>query len=121
MDLEGKNVRTLNFQQMEFDNNALKIADGLDRNVTYYCWKPAIGDKYVYISYSGRTVHEAVKEQSKGNTYMFIEQYDWNGNPVRKFRLDRWGYLYVDEEKNEILLISTVDDDPFWRYKLPDN
>ena len=121
MDLEGNDVRTLNFQQTEFDYGSLKIADGLDRNITYYWERPAVTDKYIYILYSGRTPADAVRESSKGNIYIYLEQYDWNGNPIKKYRLDRWGYVYLDEQRNEIIMLSTWDDDPFWRYKFPDN
>lgn len=60
-----------------------------------------------------------MRESSKGNIYIYLEQYDWNGNPIKKYRLDRWGYVYLDEQRNEIIMLSTWDDDPFWRYKFP--
>ena len=49
---------------------------------------------------------------------MYIEQYDWNGNPIRKYKLDRGGHAYVDSNENILILISGSDD-PFWRYKFP--
>lgn len=118
MDLDGENVRTLNFQQTGFDYGSLKIADGLDRNVTNY-WGPiSFDEKYVYIGYNGRTPSDVAKELSKGISYMYIEQYDWNGNPIRKYKLDRGGHAYVDSNENILILISGSDD-PFWRYKFP--
>jgi hypothetical protein len=117
MDMEGKVVRTLNFQQEEFDEKSLRIADGLDNNVTHYYGVSAQKD-FVYCYYVGRTPSDVIKDAEKEIFYAYIEQYDWNGNPIKKYKLDTWGFIYVDEDRNELLMVSGFNDDPFFRFKL---
>jgi hypothetical protein len=117
MDMEGKVVRTLNFQQEEFDEKSLRIVNGLDANVTHY-WGVSAQKDFVYCYYSGLTPSDVIKEAKKGIFHVSVEQYDWNGNPIKKYKLDTWGYIYVDEDRNELLMLSTHNDDPFFRYKL---
>lgn len=118
MDLEANTVRTLNFQQTGFDDGTLGIMDGLDQNVTHY-WGMCAQEDYVYCLYSGRTPMEVGRESSKGNHYIYVEQFDWNGNPVKKYKLDKWGYFCVDEKGKKIWLTSMNFDDPFFVFNLP--
>jgi len=50
--------------------------------------------------------------------YIHVEKYDWNGQPVAKYRLDQWGYFTVDEENNLLYLVSTNHDSSFFKYQL---
>ena len=118
MDLEAQTVRTINFEREEFNENTLYKIDGLDQNVTHY-WGACAQDEHVYFLYSGRTPYDVVKDGGKKNYYIYVEQYDWNGNPVNKFKLDQWGYFTVDEANKKIYLTSTNHDDPFFIYDLP--
>ena len=43
---------------------------------------------YVYITYSGRTPYVVAAENNKGKHHMYVEKYDWNGNPVKKYKLN---------------------------------
>jgi len=119
MDLEAQTVRTINFEREEFDESSLHITNGLDQNVTHY-WGACAGDDFVYFLYSGRTPVEVMRENNKKQYYIYVEQYDWNGNPVHKYKLDRWGYFTVDEKNKLIYLVSTNDDDPFFTFSLAD-
>ena len=67
--------------------------------------------------YSGRTPAQAWSDNNKGNYYIHVEKYDWNGQPIAKYKLDRWGYFTVDEN-NILYLVSTWDDSTFFIYKL---
>lgn len=87
-------------------------------HVTHY-WKLCAGEKYIYLSYSGRTPLQVMQENKNSNGYIFIEQFDWNGNPIRKFKLDHWGYFCVDEKNNKLYMLSMIEDDPFVVYDLP--
>jgi hypothetical protein len=87
-------------------------------HVTHY-WKLSTGEKYLYLSYSGRTPLQVMQENKNSNGYIFIEQFDWNGNPIRKFKLDHWGYFCVDEKNNKLYMLSSTEDDPFIVYDLP--
>jgi hypothetical protein len=115
MNLEAQTVKTINFEQEEFDDGSVRIINGADRNVTHY-WGACAGNDYVYFLYSGRTPVQVMSDNNKGQTYMYVEQYDWNGNPVHKYRLDKWGYFTVDEKNNKIYMLSTNDDDPFFLF-----
>ncbi|MDR1055037.1 MAG: TolB-like 6-bladed beta-propeller domain-containing protein [Prevotellaceae bacterium] len=121
MDLDAQTVRTVNFEKEEFDEGSMHIADGLDNNVTHY-WGACAGERYVYFLYSGRSpvvlYRERQRQKEKYKPYIYVEQYDWNGNPVRKYKLDRWGYFTVDESNNKLYLLSTHDDDPLFVFQL---
>lgn len=118
MDTKGNKVRTLNYAKDEFDESSLKMVYGLDNNTSHY-GRICAQDNYVYCVYIGRKPAIAYKENMEGNHYIYIEQYDWNGNPIKKYKLDKWGEVYVDEKRGEILLVTVVNDDPFYRFKLP--
>ncbi len=118
MDLDANTVRVVNFEREEFDENTLYKVNGLDQNITHY-WGACAQDDYVYFLYSGRTPYDVVKEQHKKTYYIYVEQYDWNGNPVNNFKLDQWGYFTVDEKNKKIYLASINHDDPFFVYQLP--
>jgi hypothetical protein len=119
MDLNAQTVKTVNFEKEQFEEGSLHIANGLDQNVTHY-WGACAGDKYAWFLYSGRTPVDVVREQQKHQYYIYVEQYDWNGNPVHKYRLDRWGYFAVDEINRKIYIFSTNDDDPLFVFELPE-
>lgn len=88
-------------------------------NVTFY-WGASCTDNYIYLTYSGRTPIQVTRENQKTDGYIFVEQFDWNGNPVRKFRLDHWGSTVVDEANRKIYQVCYSYDDPIFTYDLPD-
>lgn len=67
-------------------------------------------DEYVYFLYSGHTPYDVVN--------IYVEQDDWNGNPVNKFKLNQWEFFTVNEPNKKIHLLSTNHDDPFFIYDL---
>lgn len=119
-DTKNNTVRTINFEQEEFDESTNYKVDGLDQNITHY-WGICAQDKYVYMLYSGRTPYQVGSEWGKGKTYIYMEKYDWNGTPIALYKFNRWGYFTVDEKNNEIYLASTTDDDPIFRYTIKSN
>ena len=113
MNFDVQTIKTLDFKQVEFDESTLGVADGLDMNVAHYssiCAQP----DHVYIGYLGQKPTEY--DQGKG---FFIEQYDWYGKPVRKYKLDRDGLFAVDEKSGLLYLLCRQEDDPFYVYTLP--
>jgi hypothetical protein len=116
-DLENNTVRTIDFEREEFDESTSYVIDGLDNNITHY-WGICPCEKYIYMLYIGRMPMQVANDNKKENYYIFVEKYDWNGQPIAKYRLDRWGFFTVDEKNNHLYLISTNDDDPFFRYSL---
>jgi hypothetical protein len=88
-------------------------------NITYN-WKMSQTDESIYLSYSGRTPIEVTRDFNKDLDYIYIEEFDWNGNPKRKFKLDKWGYFCVDGKRNKLYLLATNADEPFYVYDLPE-
>lgn len=118
MDMEAKTVRTLNFEQSEFDEKTLTVINGLDANVTHYMQVLPTRD-YVYITHSGRTPYVVAAEAQKGNNYMYLEKYDWNGNPVKRYKLhDFCVYNVIDPKTGTLVMTTYYHDDPFVVYHL---
>lgn len=112
-DFDG-NVRTVDFCSFE-DGEAEGV--GMDSNITHY-WKLYAGQRYVWLLYSGRTPADVMQEWEKGLYYIYVEQFDWNGNPVRRYRLDNWGFISVDEDSGTLYFLSNVSEYPFFKYSL---
>ena len=120
MTMDASVIKDIDYDRQKFDEKTLHKVDGLDYNLTHY-WGISGCDDYVYLVYSGRTPREVTAEWNEDNVYIYVEQYDWNGNPIRKYRLkDFFGYIYVDEGRGTILGVSTVYDDPYTEFKLPE-
>ena len=115
-DLKNNNSRTL-----IFNNSDAKKGDALatmsPENTTHY-WGMSAQKEHVYILYSGRSPVEVNKEWRKNEYYIFVEKFDWNGNPVAKYRLNNWGYFCADEKRGKLYLASVNDADPFFVYTI---
>ncbi len=117
VDYESMKSRTIIFEAPKVKNgSATSIL--APENVTYY-WGMSAQRNFLYVLYSGRTPVEVSKELKNSPGTIYVEQFDWNGNPVRKFRLDHWGYFCVNEQENTIYMTSTTVEQPFVSYKLP--
>ncbi|MCG6188041.1 BF3164 family lipoprotein [Maribellus maritimus] len=116
IDLKNNTSRSLKFNSGEAKKgNAVSIMS--PENTTHY-WGMSAGNDFVYILYSGRSPVDVTKEWRKKMYYIFVEKYDWNGNPVAKYKLDNWGYFCVDEQRNKLYLASVNDANPFFVYNL---
>ncbi len=116
MNLKGDKVK-----QLVFDNKEAKPGKTTDMlsptNTTYY-WKMSQTKENIYLSYSGRTPIEVKNDFKKGKDYIYIDEFDWYGNPKRKFKLNRWGYFCIDEKRNKLYLVATNAEEPFYVYDL---
>ena len=112
-DFDG-NVRTIDFRSEE---EGEAEGAGMDSNVSHYGDIYA-GHRYVWIRYSGRTPVDVMQEWEKDVYYIYLEQFDWNGNPVRRYRLDNWGFISVDEDSGTLYFLSNVSEYPFFKYSL---
>ena len=112
-DFDG-NVRTVDFRSEE---EGEAEGAGMDSNVSHYGDIYA-GHRYVWIRYSGRTPVDVMQEWEKDVYYIYLEQFDWNGNPVRRYRLDNWGFISVDENSGTLYFLSNVSEYPFFKYSL---
>jgi hypothetical protein len=117
-DFENNISKTIVFD----DDRQTKVGNNKDMlaptNITHY-WGMSSNEKYFYVLYSGRTPVDVYNELKKSDGYIYIEQFDWNGNPIRKFKLNHWGYFCVNEQENTIYLLSTTAEHPFYSFALP--
>lgn len=119
MDLDGKTVRVINYVgESGFDDKTLLKADALLLNKAYY-GSISSNDEYVFISYTGKSSVDWYNGHKKGDNSIYIEQYDWSGNPIRKYKLDYGGAFFIDKEGKRIYLIASYFDEPFFIYDLP--
>lgn len=116
IDIENQKSRTL-----VFDSGEAKKGDALSvmspQNRTHY-WGMSAQKDFVYVLYSGRSPVDVQKEWGKKQYYIFVEKYDWNGNPIAKYKLDNWGYFCVDEPHQKLYLASVNDAEPFFEFDL---
>lgn len=119
-DLENHTSKVVNFDTSAETESGDPVSMMDPSNVTHY-WGMSSNRKYVYVLYSGRSPIDVTDELKNSSGYIYVEQYDWNGNPIRKFKLDHWGYFCVNEKEDTIFLVSTTDEHPFITYQLPNN
>jgi hypothetical protein len=79
------------------------------------------GDRHFWMAYSGRTPVDVQQANRSNNKFIYIEKYDWNGNPVKRYRLDDWGYFCVDEKNETLYLSSTAGIFSILKYDLSEN
>jgi hypothetical protein len=87
------------------------------QNITHY-WGMSAQKEFVYVLYSGRSPVDVQKEWDNKQYYILVEKYDWNGNPIAKYKLDNWGYFCVDEPHQKLYLASVNDAEPFFEFDL---
>ncbi|MBN2635719.1 MAG: hypothetical protein JXR61_05570 [Prolixibacteraceae bacterium] len=117
IDLKNNTSRVLNFNVGEAKKGNDAIATMSPENTTYY-WGISTQKDYVYVLYSGRSPMEVSKEWQKKEYYIFVEKFDWNGNPVAKYRLNNWGYFCADDHRGKLYLASVNDARPFFEFDL---
>jgi len=116
VDFKTGKIKVLNFQvEKAKKGNAISVMS--PKNITHY-WGMSAEEDFVYVLYSGRAPVDVVKDGRKKNYYIYVEQFDWNGTPIRKYKLDNWGYFCVDEPRHKIYLASTYHAEPFFVYDI---
>lgn len=106
IDMNNMNQREIIFEAEELAKGQNDIQNLEPTNITHF-WGMSPGDRHFWMAYSGRTPVDVQQANRSNNKFIFIEKYDWNGNPVKRYRLDDWGYFCVDE-KNETLYLSST-------------
>ena len=110
IDMESGEVKTIRFENTkEYDHTI-----GMDQNVTHY-WGMTYNDEHIFVFHSGRTPHQVMTDNNKRNYYASVEQYDWNGNPIARYKIDDWGILFTDDNSN-LYSASMNKEGPFYRY-----
>jgi len=117
-DLQTGNTRTLSFDDAVNNDAGSPDARSIlaPTSITHF-WGVSAQPGFLYCLYSGRTPLEVNREFKEGTDHIFIEQYDWNGNPVKKYRLDHWGYFCVDEARRTIYLAAVNADEALYMYR----
>ena len=89
-------------------------------NITHY-WGMSANDEYFWMLYSGRTPVDVQRDNRNNKKFIFVEKFDWNGNPVKRYKLDDWGYFCVDKKNELLYLASTASIYSLIRYDLTDS
>lgn len=118
VDIESKKSRVIQFDDQNAESDIINNPLGPE-NTTFY-WGISSNKNYVYFLYSGRTPIEVSEELKSGPGYIYVEQFDWNGNPIKKYRLDHWGYFCVSNDERTIYLASITEEQPFYSYTIPE-
>jgi len=120
IDLQTLNERDVIFDAEELAKGQSDIANLEPTNVTHF-WGMSPNDEYFWMLYSGRTPIDVQRDNQNKKKFIFVEKYDWNGNPVKRYKLDDWGYFCVDEKRNTIYLASTASIYQLLKYSIPDS
>lgn len=119
IDLCTMNEREVIFDAMELTKGQPDIANLEPTNITHF-WGMSPNDEYFWMLYSGRTPVDVQRDNRNKKKFIFVEKYDWNGNPVKRYKLDDWGYFCVDEKRNTLYLASTASIYSLLKYSIPD-
>ncbi len=120
IDINSLADRHIIFDAEELAEGQNDIATLEPTNVTHF-WGMSPKPEYFWMLYSGRTPVDVQRDNRNSNKYIFVEKYDWNGNPVRRYRLNDWGYFCIDDKNQTIYLASTASVFSMIKYSIPDN
>ena len=120
IDMKNLNEKNIIFDARELAKGQNDIETLGPTNITHF-WGMSPKEKYFWMLYSGRTPVEVQRDNRNNDKYIFVEQYDWNGNPVKRYKLDDWGYFCVDEKNKTIYLASTASIYSILKYNIPDS
>lgn len=117
MDMNGKLLRTLKGKDgnRQREDGYKAWMDNFETPYYYeYCYTT---NKSIYLVYNnGHTLGDFVNKKVKGES--IIEQYDWNGNPIQRFVLDKTcqKHFLIDEKEQKIYINVYQEDDPLYIY-----
>ena len=117
MSLDGQTEHWIKFKtKKRHKKGSVKSMMG-PQNVTHY-WGMSTTNDNVYCLYSGRTPIQIGNDWKKNIEYIFVEKFDWNGKPIKKFKLDKWGYFCVDKKRNKLYIGSVREEHPIYSYDI---
>jgi hypothetical protein len=120
IDIHTMKEREIVFDAMELAKGQSDIATLEPTNITHY-WGMSPNVGYFYMLYSGRTPVDVMRDNRNKKKYIFVEKYDWTGNPIKRYKLDDWGYFCVDEKRNTLYLASTASIYSLIKYHISDS
>jgi len=81
-------------------------------SITYY-WGVQTTEKNIFLYYIGKSGDE-IGKNFKTTTY--IEEYDWNGNPIKKYAIDRF-LKFIEYYDGYFIGVDPTEESPFVIYK----
>jgi hypothetical protein len=120
IDIQSMKERNIIFEAKELEKGLNDIATLEPTNITHY-WGMSSNNEYFWMLYSGRTPVDVQRDNRNKKKYIFVEKFDWNGNPVQRYKLDDWGYFCVDKKNETLYLASTASIFSLIRYDLTDS
>ena len=114
-DLDGKNQKVVQFEEQEqmTANSNLELMN--DPKTVFYYTNSFSTSNYIYLMYQGKTDFEF-----KENPTMYIEQWDWDGNPINRFVLKNFKHPAgcIDEKNNIMYITNSFEDEPLYKFDL---
>lgn len=120
LDINSMTERHIVFDAEELTEGQNDIATLEPTNITHF-WGMSPKKEAFWMLYSGRTPIDVQSANRNNNKYIFVEKYDWNGNPLKRYRLDDWGYFCMDNQNRTIYLASTASINSMLKYDIPEN
>lgn len=120
IDIGSMKERNIVFEAKNLEKGLNDIATLEPTNITHY-WGMSTNDEYFWMLYSGRTPVDVYRDNQNKKKYINVEKFDWNGNPVNKYRLDDWGYFCVDKKNEFLYLASTASIYSLIKYNISDS
>jgi hypothetical protein len=119
IDIQSMKERNIIFEAKNLEKGLNDIATLEPTNITHY-WGMSANNGYFWMLYSGRTPVDVQRDNRNKKKYIFVEKFDWNGDPVKRYKLDDWGYFCVDKNNKTLYLASTASIYSLIRYDLAD-
>jgi hypothetical protein len=120
VDIRSNIEKNLIFEAKNLDKGLNDVQTLEPTNITHY-WGMSAGKKYFWMLYSGRTPVSVYNDNQHKKKYIYVEKFDWNGNPVRRYKLNDWGYFCVDEKNQTLYLASTASVYTLLKYDISDS
>jgi TolB-like 6-blade propeller-like len=117
IDINSLKARNIIFEAKNIEKGLNDIATLEPTNITHF-WGMSANNEYFWMLYSGRTPVDVYNDNRNKKKYIFVEKFDWNGNPVRRYKLDDWGFFCVDKKNETLYLASTASIYSLIRYDL---
>jgi hypothetical protein len=117
IDMNTKSERSIIFKAEKLAEGQSDIVNLEPTNITHF-WGMSPNRDFFWMLYSGRTPVDVQRANRSGNKFIFVEKYDWNGNPVKRFKLDDWGYFCVTPDNTALYLASTAGIHSLLKYDL---
>ncbi len=114
LDLDGNLIRKIVGKDKN-RNRSNDVDEWLDNPDTPVYYAGSAGtENYFYVGYREESVlFGPVKN------YTLLEQYDWDGNLIRRIKLNKpYGSFCVDEEDKNLYLLTSNEDDPLYVFDL---